>query len=130
MHIQHHVFLLACTVTLFTGSVLGQSAGPGRYQDSSGPRDSGECANFSEWHVLSTRPIEGSYKIKNFQYQLRGDRSCGAWAECEVIADTPAHKSVRFRMQGHSEYCGIFKSIGHPNNGIAQSEMIFSYDIE
>lgn len=121
--------MFAFSCSSFACNAYGQVADKGRYQDSSGPRTSGECANFSEWYVLKTRPIENGRTIANFEYHLKGDRRCGAWAECELVTDSDKEKEVRFRMQGHSEFCGL-GSIGRPNNGTAQSEMVFKYDVK
>lgn len=60
---------------------------------------------------------------------MTGDRGCLSWGECQLLEDAPTRKSYRFRMQGHSERCGI-GSIGNPNNGTAESELEFEYDVQ
>lgn len=123
-------FAIVLALLLSPSAILAQEMrGVGHYRDASGPMGSGECANYSDWYTLTTPPLSPGRTIANFSFHLTGDRGCGAWAECELMVDAPTRKSVRFRMQGHSEYCGVFNAIGHPNNGTAKSEMVFEYDV-
>jgi len=110
--------------TLAMGVAFAQPAGPGTYEDASGLKGSGHCAEFSGWYTLTTRPIARGHAIAKFSYGLHGDRQCGAWAECEVITDSANQKAVRFRMQGHSENCvgGV-----ETRDSTGQSDMVFNY---
>ena len=125
------------------------SLGPGHYVEVSGMQKTGRCAAWSSWYVVSTRPVAPGYAIQNFRYALRGDRDCltkfseQARAQCEVLADAPDRKTVRFRMQGNGDQC--FATSGqwppggaqvpggpplpHTASDRGQGEMVMTYDV-
>ena len=124
------LFIL-CLSLMITSPALAQA---GKYVAASGPQNSGENANFSDWYSLCTPDLPSGYHIADWSYALSGDRSCGAWADCEVTEDSDIKKCVRFRMQGHNEGGGgpilgpIFA--GNRNNGSRQSEMSITYTLQ
>jgi hypothetical protein len=69
----------------------------------SGPKPSGSADSFSPWYVLCSSPAPLGYKIFGVEFKLSGDRTCGAWAECQQISRTDQNVCYWFRMQGHSE---------------------------
>jgi hypothetical protein len=71
---------------------------------SSGPKASGLGANYSEWYELCSEPPPAGYTIRTVQFVLEGDRSCGAWAECQETKRTSNSVCWKFRLQGHSEW--------------------------
>ena len=106
----------------------------GKYTASSGPKNSGEWANYSDWYSLCTPDAPQGFSITNWNYDLHGDRTCSTgWAECQVTEDTDIKKCVRFRMQGHNEGGGnevTSPIMGNRNNGSRESEMTISYELE
>jgi len=115
--------LTAAILGVWSSAALADEAHTGWYQASSGPKDSGEGGNYSQWYSVCTAEVQIPWvEIKKWNYSLQGDRSCGSWANCEVTEDTNARKCVRFRMQGHSEG-GILAK----NSGTGRSELIIRY---
>lgn len=111
----------------YSTQVYADPRGPGHYVDVSPNSSEGECANFSQWYSLATPAIAPGHRIVRFSYALVGDNHpCGAWAECTQTIDSDVQKAVQFRMQGHSEECGLFGR----NNGVHQMQMTFTYDVE
>jgi len=81
----------------------GVESGIPRVQ-SSGPRPSGLGSAYSEWYELCSEPTPQGYIIRNVEFRLDGDRSCGAWAECRESRRTPDTVCYQFRLQGHNEW--------------------------
>lgn len=69
---------------------------------SSGPKKSGAMKSFSDWYELCGETPTG-YRVVASDFQLTGDRRCGAWAECAQSSLTERKVCWRFRMQGHDE---------------------------
>jgi hypothetical protein len=68
----------------------------------SGAKASGEGKGWSEWYQLCG-VVPPGYTLASGEFRLVGDRSCGAWAECEETQKTNDQVCYRFRMQGHDE---------------------------
>jgi hypothetical protein len=70
----------------------------------SGPKASGLGANWSSPYELCSEPPPAGYTIDSVDFALRGDRSCGAWAECAESKRTADVACWTFRPQGHNEW--------------------------
>ena len=69
----------------------------------SGNKPSGPGASFSQPYRLCSDPLPPGKKIVSKEFFLEGDRSCGSWAECRAVTDTPDLVCFEFRLQGHNE---------------------------
>lgn len=97
-------------------------------QISSGLQESGSCASYSRWYSICTPQLPAGFRISGEpKFVLRGDRGCGGYAECRKITAGSDKYCYEFRMQGHSEHCGIRLPGPHPETG--QSEGVISYTI-
>lgn len=67
---------------------------------------SGAGSNFSSWYQVAAEPPKPGYVIDPAMtnFRLEGDRSCGAWSECEATVNTDQAVVFRFRLQGHNEW--------------------------
>ena len=86
----------------------------------SGPRASGEGADFSGWYELAAPPPKPGFVIdpKQSSFELLGDRTCtSGWSQCVLSESTVSSLVWRFRMQGHNER-------QNSNRGIEYSETI------
>lgn len=70
----------------------------------SGPKESGLLNKWSEWYELCSDIAPKGLSLATTQFELRGDRSCGAWAECRSTRQTPSQGCWEFRLQGHEEW--------------------------
>ncbi|RZL04506.1 MAG: hypothetical protein EOP36_00395 [Rubrivivax sp.] len=71
----------------------------------SGQKPSGPMKSYSEPYALCAelpRDLPG-YKIVKSDFRLVGDRSCGAWAECNQTVSTESKVCWQFKLQGHDE---------------------------
>jgi hypothetical protein len=93
----------------------------------SGSMISGVCANWSPWYTVCTPPIPSGYRITSTSFQLEGDRRCGYWGECKINANGSDKVCWDFRMQGHSEFCGIHPFSG-PGNETEHSTGVIRYN--
>lgn len=66
-------------------------------------RWSGTGRDFSGWYSLSSEPAPPHYALVADTFRLEGDRSCGAWAECQRVHVDKSKATWQFRMQGHDE---------------------------
>jgi len=64
---------------------------------------SGHGDAWSSWYSLSSPVPKRGFEVESVEFVLRGDRRCGAWAECERVRSSAAGETWRFRMQGHDE---------------------------
>jgi hypothetical protein len=69
----------------------------------SGQKVSGSGKNFSEWYALCSEPLPAGARIASYDFSLRGDRTCGSWAECRIVKSTSSEVCFEFRLQGHDE---------------------------
>lgn len=86
----------------------------------SGMQNSGDWAAYSPFYVLCGEAPAGQ-RIVSHTFSLRGDRACGAWAQCGLTDQSATRVCYQFRMQGHNEnqaWLGAF----NPNSGVRQSE--------
>lgn len=125
-----------------------QPIGPGHYEQTSGPKKSGDCHDAffmlpPRWYTLTTPPIAAGHEITHFQYELRGEgQTCdirpGEYtSQCQVILQTKHKRTVEFLIKAHTQYCDYS---GHmrdtalglvtPDGVIAKGEMVFSYDVQ
>lgn len=76
-----------------------------------GPIPSGFGSAWSPPHRLcADRPPLPGYRVRDVRFELVGDRSCGAWAECRETLRSETESCFEFRFQGHSE--DVFRPIG------------------
>ena len=79
---------------------------------------SGRCKQFGQWYSLCSPDKPAGWTIVSWTFQLIGDRSCGAWAGCEILSQSTTKICYRFVTQGHNEEChhkgntGIHNSTG------------------
>ena len=71
---------------------------------SSGPKASGLGASWSAPYELCSEPPPEGYIISSAEFNLRGDRSCGAWSECTESQRSADRVCWTFRLQGHNEW--------------------------
>jgi LysM domain len=64
---------------------------------------SGEGRNYSDWYSLSSLSAPPRYAVQRTEFHLEGDRSCGAWAECNEARRDANSSTWSFRLQGHDE---------------------------
>jgi hypothetical protein len=70
---------------------------------------SGQGSDFSPPYEICSPPARPGFVVKSTEFQLRGDRSCGAWATCEQKPSSSAQQACwTFRLQGHSECTPFF----------------------
>lgn len=75
----------------------------------SGPVWSGEGKAFSN-NRLCSGPAPAGYILKDVQFRLVGDRSCGAWSICKQTQLTRQTVCYDFSLQGHDEWVGLRKA--------------------
>jgi len=109
------------------GLALAGAANATTYQISSGPKNSGSGANFSQEYTISYSAPAGK-KITRHTLALIGDRRCNAWSTCRVITATQTLVVYGFSLQGHNEG-GIFY-IGNPNQGERESTALLTVEVE
>ena len=94
----------------------------------SGYLKSGEGVDFSQWYEMCATPPADKYVLEYQFFNLVGDRSCGAWAECRQRTQTPTMVCWDFRMQGHNEWnpshIGPFSA--HDGKGVGLSQGVLS----
>lgn len=94
----------------------------------SGMQNSGVWAAYSPYYVLCGDAPNGQ-RIVAHQFSLRGDRTCGAWAECGLIEKSATRICYQFRMQGHNQNQALL-GVGNPNSGVRQSEGVLKLTTE
>jgi hypothetical protein len=130
--VKLHLIALALAITsVLPGAASangGHTAGNPTVSYGSGMKDSGTWANWSEWYEACTEFKPLGRHVARYSYHLRGDRSCGAWAECNVSRVSPEQVCVAFRMQGRDTNQG-WLGVGNPNSGVRQSELVIAAEL-
>jgi hypothetical protein len=89
-----------------------------QFSMTSGHRAPGVGYLWSPWYLVCTRFMSEGWKIVRHTVRLEGDRkTCGAWANCRKLVDTPRRVCYEFQTQGHTEH----------NNAVPSTAMIIDY---
>jgi hypothetical protein len=67
---------------------------------------SGVGANWGPTYQICSDPGRSGYRVVRAEFQLNGDRHCGAWSECQEVQRNGSRVCWEFRLQGHSERSG------------------------
>ena len=88
----------------------------------SGPLESGWGASWSSVYEVCADARPG-FRIRSHSFRLKGDRSCGAWADCSPTQNSDSRVCWGFRLQGHSELVAL-------GQGARQSEGVLEVVLE
>jgi len=69
---------------------------------------SGAGRNFSQFYTLCSPEKPQGWTIVDANFNLTGDRSCNAWAQCVQTESSETKVCWKFSMQGHDEQVGVF----------------------
>lgn len=83
---------------------------------------SGACGGWSGVYTLCSNNEPADWKIVSSDFKLVGDRSCGAYSQCNKTVDTSTKICWQFQLQGHGDECSWHNN----NTGIHNSQGILS----